>query len=72
MNNSSDAYLKNIEWSEEDSCYIGTSPGLFIGGIHGDDQQQLFQELCELVEEIIQFLKKEGKPLPAATAYQTS
>ena len=71
MNNSSDNYLKIIEWSDEDSCYIGTSPGLFIGGIHGDDQQQLFQELCEVVEETIQLFEATGKPLPAATTNKT-
>lgn len=25
----SDKYLKIVEWSEKDQCYIGTSPGLF-------------------------------------------
>ena len=71
MGNSSDNYLKTIEWSDDDSCYIGTSSGLFIGGIHGDNQQQLFQELCEVIEETIQLFEAEGKPLPAATTNRT-
>jgi len=31
----SDRYLKIVEWSEEDQCYVGTCPGLFYGGCHG-------------------------------------
>ena len=33
----SDRYLKVVEWSEEDGCYIGTCPGLMAAGVHGDD-----------------------------------
>ncbi len=71
MKNLSDNYLRIVEWSDEDSCYIGTSPGLFIGGIHGDDQQQLFQELCEVIEETILLFEAEGKPLPISTSNKT-
>ena len=28
----SDRYLKIVEWSEEDQCYVSTCPGLFYGG----------------------------------------
>ena len=38
----SDRYVKIVEWSDEDQCYIGSSPGLFFGGCHGDDEQQVF------------------------------
>ena len=27
----SDRYLKIVEWSEEDQCYVGTCPGLMLG-----------------------------------------
>ena len=47
----SDQYLKTVEWSDEDQCYVGTSPGLFYGGCHGDDEQQVFAELCQIVDE---------------------
>ena len=30
-----DRYLKMVEWSEEDRCYVGTCPGLMLGGVHG-------------------------------------
>ena len=35
-------YVKIVEWSDEDNCYVGSSPGLFCGGCHGDDEQQVF------------------------------
>jgi predicted HicB family RNase H-like nuclease len=68
MKRLSDRYLKVVEWSEEDNCYIGTSPGLFMGGIHGDDQTEVFLELSDVIEEIVALFESEGKSLPAATA----
>ncbi len=61
-------YVKIVEWSDEDQCFIGSCPGLFFGGCHGDDEQAVFSELCELVEETLELFKKEGKPLPPPTA----
>ena len=64
----SDRYVKIVEWSEEDQCYVGSSPGLMYGGCHGEDQQQVFQGLCEIVEEVIELYHQEGRPLPPPTA----
>ena len=61
-------YVKIVEWSEEDQCYDGSSPGLIYGGCHGDDEKQVFDELCEIVEEAISLYGKDGKPLPPATS----
>ncbi|MFC1600917.1 type II toxin-antitoxin system HicB family antitoxin [Candidatus Sumerlaeota bacterium] len=63
-----DNYLKIVEWSDEDQCYVGSAPGLIIGGVHGKNEQKVFNELCEAVEEATQILRKEGRPLPAPTA----
>jgi predicted HicB family RNase H-like nuclease len=60
----SDNYLKIVEWSEEDKCYVGSAPGLFIGGVHGKNQDKVFKELCDIVEETITIMLKEGRPLP--------
>jgi len=67
-NETYDDYLKIVEWSDDDQCYVGTAPGLIIGGVHGKNQKKVFDELCEAVEEAIQILHKEGIPLPPATA----
>jgi predicted RNase H-like HicB family nuclease len=66
----SDRYVKIVEWSEEDECYIGSAPGLFYGGCHGDDEQLVFAEVCEIVDEWIEIFKKDGRPLPPPTAGQ--
>lgn len=63
-----DKYIKIIEWSEEDKCYIGSCPELFDGGCHGDDQKAVFDELCVIIEEIIEIYIKDGTPLPKPLA----
>ncbi len=47
-------YVKIVEWSEEDQCFVGSCLGLFYGGCHGSDEKQVFAELCAIVEETIE------------------
>ena len=61
-------YVKVVEWSDEDQCYIGTSPGLMNGGCHGDDEKAVYAELCDIVDEVIELYHADGKPLPPPTA----
>jgi predicted RNase H-like HicB family nuclease len=61
-------YLKIVEWSEEDQCYVGSSPGLLYAGCHGDDEIKVFEELCCIVEETIVLYKEDGKALPPPTS----
>lgn len=61
-------YVKIVEWSEEDRCFVGSCPGLLYGGCHGDDERAVFSELCEIVEETIALYKKDGRLLPPPTA----
>ena len=61
-------YVKIVEWSEEDQCFVGSCPGLFYGGCHGNDEKEVFAELCEIVDETIRLYKEDGKPLPPPTA----
>jgi len=62
-----DRFLKIVEWSEQDGCYVGTAPGLIFGGIHGDNEVEVYKELVEAVEEAIELYQKDGKPLPSPT-----
>jgi hypothetical protein len=64
-----DQYHKWVEWSDEDQVYIGKCPDL-ITGIHGDEPVQVYRELCEVVEEVIEYFEKSGKPLPASKTRQ--
>jgi predicted RNase H-like HicB family nuclease len=61
-------YVKIVEWSEEDRCYVGSAPGLVYGGCHGDDEEAVFHELCQIVDEAVELYKQEGRPLPPPTA----
>lgn len=64
MRRESDLYKKIVYWSDEDSCFIGMCPELMYGGVHGDDALKVFVELNEVVEEVIEIFKEDGKPLP--------
>jgi predicted RNase H-like HicB family nuclease len=61
-------YVKIVEWSDEDQCYVGSAPGLLYGGCHGDDERAVFEELSQIVEEAIALYVLEGRPLPPATS----
>jgi len=60
----SDRYLKIVEWSEDDACFIGSCPELLYGGCHGADPKSVFAELCEIIEEAVALYEQDGKPLP--------
>ena len=61
-------YAKIVEWSEKDQCFVGSCPGLIYGGCHGDNEKLVFEELCLIVEEVIEIYKKDNKPLPPPTS----
>ena len=61
-------YVKIVEWSDEDGCFVGTCPGLMFGGVHGDDEAKVYAELCQAAEEVIELMEREGHRLPPATA----
>jgi predicted HicB family RNase H-like nuclease len=62
-----DRYLKIVEWSEEDRCYVGAVPGWIGKCCHGEDEIKVYRELCSIVDEWIAIYKKEGRPLPPPT-----
>ncbi len=64
-------YLKIVEWSDEDRCFVGRCPGLFFGGCHGSDETEVYRELCGIVEEHVAELLAGHERLPAATAGKT-
>ena len=67
----SDRYLKIVEWSEADGCYVGRVPGLAFGGVHGENEAKVYAELCEVVDEWIAAADRDGLPLPPATTGKT-
>ncbi|HYR57865.1 MAG TPA: hypothetical protein VEO95_04520, partial [Chthoniobacteraceae bacterium] len=66
-----DRYHRFVRWSEEDGVYIGYCPDLYFGGVcHGDSEEKVYAELCEIVRaEVAHRLgKKETLPEPRVRA----
>ena len=61
-------YVKIVEWSDEDQCFVGQCPGIIGPCCHGDDEEKVYAELCQIVDEWIAIMKKDGVPLPTPTA----
>ena len=57
-------YRREVNWSEEDQCYIGRCPELFLGGCHGDAPEAVEADLGAIIEEVVDDYLKAGKPLP--------
>ncbi len=61
-------YIKLVTWDDEDKCFIGSCPGLFDGGVHGDDEAKVYKALCKVADEWIEEYKSSGDTLPEPTA----
>ena len=62
-----DRYLKIVEWSEADNCYVGSIPGWIGKCCQGDDEIEVFRELSEILDEWINIYKKDNRLLPTPT-----
>ena len=60
-------YVKLVEWSDEDGCFVGQCPGIIGPCCHGDDEASVYAEVCQIVEEWIETMKGRGQPLPPPT-----
>lgn len=60
-------YVKVIERSDEDGCFVGQCLGIIGPGCHGDDETAVHADLCRIVDEWIDILKGRGQPLPPPT-----
>ena len=68
--NESARYIKIVEWSDEDQCFVGQCPGIIGPCCHGDNEAEVYAQLCQIVEEWLDIFKRDGKPLPPPTAGQ--
>lgn len=62
-----DKYLKIVEWSDEDNCYVGSIPGWLGKCCHGDNEVDVFAELSTILDEWIKLYQEEGMKLPKPT-----
>ena len=60
-------YLKIVEWSDEDGCFVGSAPPIINGACHGQDEAEVYRELCEIIEEWLVIMEKDGVPVPLPT-----
>ena len=61
-------YVKLVEWSDEDRCFIGSAPPLIGQSCHGATEAAVLKELNQIVEDWVVTLLTRGEPLPEATA----
>ena len=61
-------YVKRVEWSDEDGCFVGSCPGVIGPCCHGDDEVAVYRELCGIVDEWLEVIRDEEGALPERTA----
>ena len=61
-------YVKIVEWSPEDACFVGSAPPLVGRCCHGDREEDVFAELSQIVEEWLAIHAADSKALPAAVS----
>jgi hypothetical protein len=60
-----DRYHRFVRWSDEDQSYIGYCPDLDYGGAcHGDQEEQVYADLCTIVRDEIAHRLAKGETLP--------
>ena len=60
-------YIKIVEWSDADECFIGYCPGVIGPCCHGDNEVEVYRQLCEIVDELLGHAQRKNKPLPRPT-----
>lgn len=61
-------YLKIVEWSDEDRCFVGSAPPLIGYCCHGKSEMEVLSQLTEIVDEWVLNYQNEGKKLPSPSA----
>ena len=61
-------YMKIVEWSDEDGCFVGSVPPLIGPCCHGKDEAKVYAQLCRIVEEWVEILETDGQELPEPLA----
>lgn len=57
-------YTSVVRWSEEDACYIATSPEFEHLSAFGDTQEEAIAELAVARELVIRVMEEDGQPIP--------
>ena len=60
-------YIKIVEWSDEDKCFIGACPGIMGPCCYGTDEIEIYRQLCEIADEWIEIFHSDNEVLPPPT-----
>ena len=58
-------YLRIVEWSREDRCFVGSAPPLIGRCCHGPTEASVLKRLKGIVDDWIRLRDAEGVALPA-------
>jgi predicted HicB family RNase H-like nuclease len=61
-------YMKIVEWSDEDGCFVGSAPPLIGPCCHGKDETKVYAQLWRIVQEWIEILETDGYDVPEPLA----
>ena len=60
-----DRYHRYVRWSDEDQAYIAYCPDLYFGGVcHGNSEEAVYADLCEIVRAEVAHRLQKGEILP--------
>jgi hypothetical protein len=63
--NAADRFHRFVRWSDEDQLYIGYCPDLYFGGVcHGEAEEAVYAELCDIVRAEVAHRLEKGESLP--------
>ena len=61
-------YLKLVEWSDADGCFVGSAPPIIGPCCHGRTEAEVMARLSTIVEDWVEIVLGIGLPLAAGTA----
>lgn len=57
-----------VEWSDEDRCFVGSYPGIIGPCCHGDDKDQVYLQLRQIVDEWLEIEYEDREKTPYGKA----
>lgn len=64
-------YLRVVEWSPEDRCFVGSAPPLIGRCCHGPTETRVLRQLTRIVEEWVRLANEQALAVPAPDGLST-
>lgn len=62
-------YIKIVEWSDEDQCFVGQCPGIIGLCCHGDEEVDVYAQTCRIVDEVVGHAQERGQAIAATNRW---